>query len=110
MIFSGKRFRILQPGPLPQALLPVWQNQAKASEAPENNTTTRMVRRKPISLIFPNATMRGMEPATKRRQADSEVDHDLGRKAVTFEQKIGCRARHGLTRVSRTAAATAVSS
>lgn len=92
MIFSGKRFRILQLGPLPQALLPVWQNQAKASEAPENNTTTRMVRRKPVSLIFRNATMPGTEPANS---AGRLVDHDLGRKAGAFQQKVGCRVRHG---------------
>src|SRR5258708_40147887 len=37
--------------------------QAKTSEAPENSNTTRMVRRKPISLMLRNATMPSTEPA-----------------------------------------------
>ena len=51
-----------------------------------------MVRRKPVSLIFRNATMPSTEPANS---AGRLVDHDLGRKAGAFQQKVGCRVRHG---------------
>src|ERR1700704_3740068 len=39
------------------------RHQAKASEAPDTSNSTRMVRRKPTSLMFRNARMPSAEPA-----------------------------------------------
>jgi hypothetical protein len=41
------------------------RNQANASEAPEDDDSTRMIRRNPISLMFRNATMPRAEPANQ---------------------------------------------